>query len=86
MKTRNKYLPSFCVVAMSHYILPGTLERTNILEKVSRFLPSERADKHFRPLHPGSSFLVKLGAYAHSWLLLYAGKMKEPEGQVNTNS
>lgn len=74
------------MAAMSHYILPGTLEWTNILGKVSRFLPSERADKHFRPLHPGSSFLVKLGAYAHSWLLLCAGKMKEPEGQVNTNS
>lgn len=52
MKTRNKYLPSFCVVAMSHYILPGTLERTNILEKVSRFLPSERADKHFQAAAP----------------------------------
>lgn len=71
---------------MPHYIPPGTLEWTNILGKVSRFLPSERADKHFRPLHPESSSLVKLGACAHSWLLLCAGEMKEPEGQVNTNS
>lgn len=70
---------------MPHYISPGTLEWINTLGKVSRFLPSESADKHFRPLHPESSFLVKLGAYAHSWLLLCDGEMKEPEGQVNTN-
>lgn len=37
---RNKYLPSFWMAAMPHYIPPGTLEWTNILGKVSRFLPS----------------------------------------------
>lgn len=61
--TRNKYLPLFWMAAMPHYILPGTLEWINILGKVSTFLPSQTADKHFRPLNPGSSFLlVKLEA------------------------
>lgn len=52
------------MAAMPHYIIPGTLEWINILGKVSRFLPSSQtADKHFRLLNPGSSFLlVKLEA------------------------
>lgn len=38
-----------------------------MLRKVSRFLPSQMADKHFRPLNRGSSFLlVKLEAL--SWV------------------
>lgn len=43
---------------MPHYILPGMLQWINILGKVSRFLPSQMADKHCRPLNPGSSFLL----------------------------
>lgn len=55
---------------MPHYIIPGTLEWINILGKVSRFLPSlQTADKHFRLLNPGSSFLlVKLEALPRAGL------------------